>query len=67
MNGTLILLTCYGAIVLYLVGLALISWIFTSIVTDGNPDDFDYAMTTVILQIFISIAVICDKVIGILS
>ena len=69
MNGMMILFACIGAIALYLVGVALISWIFTSIIqtTDGVPDDFDYAMTAVILQASINIMLICYKVIDVLG
>jgi len=67
MNGVTIFFACVGVITLYLVSVALISVIFANILTDGTPDDFDYAMTAIVLLIFISIGLICDKVTGVLK
>lgn len=67
MNNVIMYLACVGVIALYLIGVALISGIFANILTDGIPDDFDYAMTAIILLFFTSVALICDKVIGYLK
>lgn len=67
MNDVIMFFACVGVIALYLVGVVLISGIFANIVTDGTADDYDYAMSAVVLLMFISVALICDKVIGYLK
>lgn len=67
MNNVIMFFACVGVTALYLVGVALISVIFANVLTDGTADYFDYAMTAIILQIFISSVLICDKVIGVLK
>ncbi len=67
MNNVTMFFVCVGVITLYIVGVVLISGIFANILTDGVPDDYDYIMLAVALQTFISIALICDKLTGVLK
>ena len=58
-------LTCIGACFAYFTCLIFATCVAANILTDGCPDDIDYAMTATIIQFFIIVAVIIGRVLQI--
>ena len=58
-------LTCIGACVAYFVCLFCATGLAANVLTDGCPDDIDYAMAAAIIQFFIIAAVIIGRVLTI--
>lgn len=55
-------LTCIGACSAYSICLFIVTLLAANILTDGCPDDIDYAMMANIIQFFIIVAVIIGRV-----
>ena len=58
----LAILASLGIVVLYLLVLIITTAIFVGISTKDNTDDFDYAMTANIIQFFVIVVLIAQKV-----
>ena len=58
-------LICIGACFAYFTCLIFVTCLSVNILTDGFPDDIDYAMTADIIQFFIIVAVIIGRVLQI--
>ena len=63
MNKTLLTgLVFLGSIVIYFLGLIIATIIATYIFVEGDPDDYDYAMATNVVQFLVMMLIIGEKV-----
>lgn len=57
------ILVLLGIVVLYFVALIIVTTIVEYIFLKGDSDDFDYAMTANLIQFFVMVMVIAEKVV----